>query len=342
MEGVLRLRIFGAFGGRQDWSVGYRSFYVSGIKVNGRAAYFAVTSIISLQSLKGLRIRSSRSSCFHCGSWQVAIVLHVSLAEARASYFDSNVEGHMFPATMPARQAATADLEAAAGATLAIRRDQTNSGYDDQQSTTEPCPDEKHMNRTTTGPYSEHGHSLSHIRPMAKHSGSSISAFFNGLFQTIIAVSTLGTSITFSYVLSNDISMPSSRPPTFAQQQIREFLAISWLLFLLALAFASLGSTFLTFFKNHWIADWNGTNGKTSQWTIQMYAVVASGLLGGLTIGAFALLCLVVVAFSAMVGWVALGFTAFFGLVILFAVVHQVPWPWRDNTPSPPTRHHSG
>jgi hypothetical protein len=279
----------------------------------------------------------------HYGSWQVSgVLLHVSLAEARALHFDSNAESHMFPTTMPAQQATTADLEAAVDVMLATRSDQMESGCNGQYSTTEPCADEKHMNRTTTGQSSEHDHSLSHIRPMAQHRGSSISAFFNGLFSITIAVSTLGTSITFSYVLSNDISVPSSKPPTFAQQQIREFLAISWLLFLLALAFASLGSTFLTFFKNHWIADWNGTNGKTSQWTVQMYAVVASGLLGGLTIGAFALLCLVVVAFSAIVGWVALGFTAFFGLVILVAVVHQVPWPWRDNTPSSPTRHHSG
>jgi len=70
-----------------------------------------------------------------------------------------------------------------------------------------------------------------------------------------------------------------------------------------------------------------------------MYAVLTSGLLGGLVVGAFVLLCLVVVAYSPAVGWIALGFTGVFGLIILVAVVNQVPWPWRDNSPSP-SRHH--
>lgn len=195
-------------------------------------------------------------------------------------------------------------------------------------------------NKTTTGLYSEHGHALTHIRPMAKHSGSSVSTFFNGLFTTIMGIATLGASITFSYVLSNNTSTPRGKNPTFTVDQIQLFLAISWLLFLLAVAFASLGSTLLTFFKSHWIADWDGLNGRTSQCSVQMYAVFASGLMGALIIGAFMLLCLVVVAYSTIVGWVALGFTAFFGVIILLAVINQAPWPWRDNTPSPSQRHH--
>jgi len=189
--------------------------------------------------------------------------------------------------------------------------------------------------------FSEHGHLLRHVRPMSQHTGASVSTFFNGLFTTMIGIATLGASITFSYVLSNNTSAPSSKHPTFHQGQIQEFLAISWLLFLLALAFASLGSTLLTFFKNHWIADWDGMNGKTSQWSVQMYAVIASGLLGSLIVAAFVLLCLVVVAYTSVVGWVALGFTCFFGLVILAAVTNQAPWPWRDNRPSPPTSNNS-
>ncbi|KIV82764.1 hypothetical protein PV11_04845 [Exophiala sideris] len=196
-------------------------------------------------------------------------------------------------------------------------------------------------NRDNTNTDSEHGHSLIVIRPMTRHSGSAVSIFFNGLCTTIIGVATLGTSITFSYVLSNNTAMPPATAATFSLQQVQEFLAISWLLFLLALAFASLGSTVLTFFKKHWIADWDGIKGKTSQWTVQMYAVCVSGLLGALVIGAFVLLCLVVVAYSPVVGWVALGFAIFFGVIILLGVIHQAPWPWRDNTPSLPARHHT-
>ncbi|KAJ9645636.1 hypothetical protein H2204_001217 [Knufia peltigerae] len=210
-----------------------------------------------------------------------------------------------------------------------------------EQDSGQPTPEDKLSTTTPTGQDSEHGHSLAQIRPITQHHGSSVSTFFNGLFSTAIAITTLGASITFSYVLSNDTAAPTSKHPAFSQYQVQQFLAISWLLFLLALAFASLGSTLLTFFKNHWIADWDGANGETAQMTVQMYGVIASGLLGGLIIGAFALLCLVVIPYSAGVGWVALAFTTFFGLVIFFAVMHQVPWSWRINTPSLPTRHRS-
>jgi len=79
--------------------------------------------------------------------------------------------------------------------------------------------------------------------------------------------------------------------------------------------------------------DWDGKNGKTSQFEVQMYAAFAAGLLGALVIAAFILLCLVVVAFSPVVGWLALGFTALFGLFIAIGVLHQIPWPWRRNAP---------
>ncbi|EXJ87291.1 hypothetical protein A1O3_04250 [Capronia epimyces CBS 606.96] len=216
------------------------------------------------------------------------------------------------------------------------------AGYTDGSLSPVNHPSTNNPPRTTaTGLYSEHGHSLSRIRPMAKHSGAAVSTWFNGLFTTIIGIATLGASITFSYVLSNNAPIPPSRTPSFNSKQIQLFLAISWLLFLLALAFASLGSTLLTFFKNHWIADWDGINGKTSQWSVQMYASWASALLGALIIGAFVLLCLVVVAYSGVIGWIALGFTGFFGGVILVAVINQTPWPWRNNTPSASSRHQS-
>lgn len=185
--------------------------------------------------------------------------------------------------------------------------------------------------KTDTG-LSEGGHELHKIKPMAKHSGRSVTTFFNGLFQTIIAISTLGTSVTFSFILttSTQLSMPSAY---FSETQVAGFLAISWLLFLLALAFASLGSTLLTFFRAHWERDWDGEHGRHSQLEVQLYAVLVSGLLGGLIIGAFIFMCLVVVAYSPVVGWVALSFTGWFALVIICAVLWQIPWPWRDNKP---------
>jgi len=123
----------------------------------------------------------------------------------------------------------------------------------------EPLPAESDLPaEPETGLYSEHGHRISRVRPLSKHSGSSVATFFNGLFATIIGIATLGASVTFSYVLSNNVQPPSSSHPTFDAAQVQLFLALSWLLFLLALAFASLGSTLLTFFKDHWKADWDG------------------------------------------------------------------------------------
>lgn len=191
------------------------------------------------------------------------------------------------------------------------------------------------QDKSRTGILSEHGHSLDKIEPMSKHSGASVVTFFNGLFQTIIGTSTLGASITFSYVLSNtneQLSTPIA-DPSFTVHEVQLFLSVSWLLFLLALASSATGSTLLTFFKKHWIDDWDGLHGKTSQVTVQVYAVTASAIMGGLTIGAFALLCLVVVAYSPIVGWIALAFTGGFGIIILMAIVNQVPWPWQQNNP---------
>ena len=50
-------------------------------------------------------------------------------------------------------------------------------------------------------------------------------------------------------------------------------------------------------------------------------------------ISAFVFLCLVVVAYSPVIGWIALGFTAAFGLIVVLGVAIQAPWPWQNNQP---------
>ena len=187
--------------------------------------------------------------------------------------------------------------------------------------------------KTATGLHSEHGHSLTRIQPMAKHSGESVATFFNGLFTTIIGIATLGASITFSYVLQQPSSNPPPHTHDFTQHTILLFLGISWLLFLLALAFASSFSTLLTFFKSHWKQDWDGLHGKKSQVAVQWYAVIASATMGGLVVGAFVCLCLVVIGYQPVIGWIALGFTSVFGLLITCSVLYQCPWAWRDVKP---------
>lgn len=147
------------------------------------------------------------------------------------------------------------------------------------------------------------------------------------LFKTIIALATLGTSITFSFVLS-DQTTPPLPDARFDANAVQFFLSISWLLFLLTLAIASLGSTFLTFFRKHWIHDWDGEHGETSQLTVQLYAVSISAITGSLIIAAFVFMCLVVVAYQPIVGWISLGFTSIFGVIVIGSIYNQVPWPW--------------
>jgi hypothetical protein len=178
---------------------------------------------------------------------------------------------------------------------------------------------------------SEHGHKLSRISPMTRHPAESVLAWFNGLFTTVIGISTLGASITFNYVIGNSNS--PAKEGYFSPREVQLFLGISWLLFLLSLASASLGSTILTFFKDHWKKDWNGEHGKTSQRDVQLYATFATTLLAGLVVSAFMFLCLVVAAYTPIIGWIALGFTAAFGLVCAIGVMYQVPWPWQSNQP---------
>lgn len=167
---------------------------------------------------------------------------------------------------------------------------------------------------------------------MSRHSGQSVTTFFSGLFSTIIGVGTLGSTITFSYVLNNKDSLADTES-YFNKAQVQRFLATSWLLFLLDMAFAAIGSTIMTFFRAHWIKDWNGEHGRRSQREVQLYAVVMSALMAGLTVAAFIFLCLVVVAYEEVVGWIALGFTCCFGFMMLVSVIYQYPWPWKDNSP---------
>jgi hypothetical protein len=144
--------------------------------------------------------------------------------------------------------------------------------------------------------------------------------WFKAFFQIVIALSTLGASVTFNYILSE------VKDPKFlwSKPQIQVYLSISWLLFLLALAFASLASTLLNFFQGHAVRDWDGENRQRKR-VLQYYVAVTCLVLYGLVIAAFVVMGLVVVAYSFVVGWVAIGFTAIFGIGGLLCIVIQSP-----------------
>jgi hypothetical protein len=110
----------------------------------------------------------------------------------------------------------------------------------------------------------------------------------------------------------------------WSRPQIQIYLSVSWVLFLLALAFASLASTILNFFQGQAVRDWDGGE-RRRKWVLQCYATLASVVLYGLVIAAFVVMGLVVTAYSFVVGWVAVGFTALFGVGGLLCIGIQSP-----------------
>jgi hypothetical protein len=161
---------------------------------------------------------------------------------------------------------------------------------------------------------------LPHIKSITKHSGISVASWFKAFFQIVIALSTLGASVSFNFILS-DIKEPRFM---WGKAQISVYLSISWVLFLLALAFASLASTILNFFQGHAVRDWDGEN-KRRRVVLQYYATLTCLILYGLVIAAFVFIGLVVTAYSFVVGWVAVGFTAMFGIGGLLSTLMQSP-----------------
>ena len=100
----------------------------------------------------------------------------------------------------------------------------------------------------------EDGHDIFKIQPMTKHSGVSVCTWLTGLFQVVVAISTLGASITFSYVIGRikePVTTVGGKHRRWGHDEVQLFLGICWLLFLLGIAFAALASTLLTFFRDH-------------------------------------------------------------------------------------------
>lgn len=85
----------------------------------------------------------------------------------------------------------------------------------------------------------------------------SVAGWFSGFFQAILGLSTLGASVTFSFVLSSSSAFASVQLTRFTPKEVSRFLAVSWLLFILALALSSAFSTVLQFYHDDAIAWWS-------------------------------------------------------------------------------------
>jgi hypothetical protein len=151
-----------------------------------------------------------------------------------------------------------------------------------------------------------------------------VRTFFQGLFKIVVAVSTLGASFTFTFILT-DIRSPNH--PHFDGDQLVTFLAMSWLLFIVALIFACLFTLLLNFWGDKAMTEFY-TESKWHFAGFGMSVVLLTAL-----VGAFIYICLVITAYQLRIGiagicfagvvWIMCLATAIFRLVIYLSHIRK-------------------
>lgn len=159
------------------------------------------------------------------------------------------------------------------------------------------------------------------IEAKTKHPGERLATFFDNFFKTILSVSTLGASITFSKIV--DAPTPPLHGP-FSANTAQAYMGVSWLLFLLDLAATAFATCAFTLYRPQAIAYF-GTENSDRRRVVMWYASAVSALLFGILVAAFVFLGLVVVSFAGWTGWVAVGLSGFAGLVGAVCIVWQSP-----------------
>ncbi len=136
-------------------------------------------------------------------------------------------------------------------------------------------------------------------RTTERRQAERVRTFFQGLFKIVVAVSTLGASFTFSLILT-DIRSPSH--PIFGVDQLIFFLALSWLLFIIALTMACVFTLLLNFWGDKAIEGFY----TESKWHWAGFVMCVS--LFSLLVGAFVYVCLVITAYQERIGITSLCF----------------------------------
>jgi hypothetical protein len=140
-----------------------------------------------------------------------------------------------------------------------------------------------------------------------------------------VNVSIFGGSITFSIAIQ-EIANPARLNPSdseaetytrFQRETVRRFLSLAWLLFVCALATASLAMLLLNF-KRKSIKDSFKVKWSWSPMILHTLSFVISALM----LGAFMFLSLAVVAYVEDVGWAGVGVTSLVALITLLI------WIW--------------
>ena len=150
---------------------------------------------------------------------------------------------------------------------------------------------------------------LARVRKLTKREGADLLEWFQGLFTACGSIATLGAGFTFATLISGvEDPGPDSR---FDKSQVRMLLALSWLLFILSLGYATFVSNLFTFYAPLIKPSYDGNDRTTHS---VLWLVVALQQL--LLLAAVSVSALAVMAYVESVGWLAVGFTALFALAM--------------------------
>jgi hypothetical protein len=159
--------------------------------------------------------------------------------------------------------------------------------------------------------------------------GERVIKWFESFISATIAISILGVTITFTTLVSQlqdpsalDASNASTLTPTsFDRETVRLFIAISWLLFVVALGLATCLSLVLN------AARREIETALTANALVPVTAHLISLALQGCLFGAFLFFSLTVAAYCRAVGFTAVGLTASFALAAFVVwAIQSVRW----------------
>ena len=144
--------------------------------------------------------------------------------------------------------------------------------------------------------------------------------FFRSLFSAVIGISTFGASITFGKVVSG-VATPVGE---YSEEQVRSFLGLAFLLFLVALGTASFLAVGLKFNRESIKTGLQSHGKRRVLWS--GVTMAASGLVQGLIFAAFIFLSLALMAYTEAIGMAALICTSVFAALAFLFIVGQAVW----------------
>ena len=151
-----------------------------------------------------------------------------------------------------------------------------------------------------------------------EHDPETIITYFQGFLKIVTGVITFDGSITFSLILT-DLPSESNIPVSV----VREFIAISWLLFVVGLGEACMCTSLLNFYVKQ-IGTERAVPKTRIKWA--WVATVISAIIYIPLMGAFTFMSLAVMAFAREIGLTGLVITSIIILLMIYSIVIHSPW----------------